>query len=381
MNKISALLLLLMAGSAHAGARLTGQSLSPNLAVSTLATTGSMTVGTTETIKGQNAAGYSLGVSSGIDASSGTVRAALFQGSGAALVGVTATAVPAAGIQAGTMGAGVVASSVATVLPELDFCGSATQACVLRFGQDGRARFVSTATITGSGGGGSSTGPFVDNGAGVVSLATATNNVTLQSTLTVQGARFSVGLSTFIVRDGNVAIGTVTTAASPSKLTVNGMVESLTGGYKFPDGSVLASTAGLSGGGGSGSGVGWSRDSAGGFVYVTTATDNVVIQSTLTIQGGGGSQFSVKTSSGVKLDSGCIQFPNGSLQCVAAPSPLVLASPSNGNYRVGVADDGALTTTPTADAALPDVQLISPNGTSYRMGVSNDGALTTRPSN
>lgn len=332
----------------------------------------------TVTVAAQNAAGYSLFLSSGLNMPLGTLNAANLQGNGAAVTEVFAASVSAGGVQPGPLGSGVVASSVATVLPGLDSCGSATQSCVLLFGQDGRARFVSTVTITGSGG--SSVG-WSRDASGVVYLTTVTDNVLVQTTMTVAGARFSVGASTLIVRDGNVAIATVTTAASPSRLTVNGMVESLSGGFKMPDGSVLSSTAGLSGGGGSGSGVGWSRDNAGNFIYVTTATDNVIIQSTLTVQGGGGSQFSVKTSTGIKLDNGCIQFPSGRLQCDASPSPLVLASPSNGNYRVGVADDGALTTTPTADAALPDVQLISPNGTSYRMGVSNDGALTTRPSN
>lgn len=71
---------------------------------------------------------------------------------------------------------------------------------------------------------------------------TMTGQLTLSgSTLTVTGNAFSVGRSTFVVKNGNVGIGT----ASPAqKLSVAGTVESVAGGFKFPDGTTQTTAAG-----------------------------------------------------------------------------------------------------------------------------------------
>ena len=72
----------------------------------------------------------------------------------------------------------------------------------------------------------------------------------------------------YIDTSGNVGIAT-TTPASP--LTVAGIIESTTGGFKFPD-DTIQTTAGGGGGGGA---EGWSR--TGTNVHLTTSTDSVGI--------------------------------------------------------------------------------------------------------
>lgn len=42
----------------------------------------------------------------------------------------------------------------------------------------------------------------------VVQLSTSTNNVVIQSTLTVQGGEFSIAVTTFVVKEGNAGLGT-----------------------------------------------------------------------------------------------------------------------------------------------------------------------------
>src|SRR3989338_1977298 len=72
-----------------------------------------------------------------------------------------------------------------------------------------------------------------------------------------------------VIVNGNVGIGTVTPA---QKLSVAGIIESTSGGFKFPDGTIQI-TAG--GGVGSADSGGWTHDR--GSVRLTTITDKVGI--------------------------------------------------------------------------------------------------------
>lgn len=93
-----------------------------------------------------------LSIGAGLTASSGTfsgnVAAATFSGDGSALTGITATSVPAAGVQAGTLGASVIASSVAATAVTAGSYGSATAAPTYTVGVDGRLTAAANVTVT-----------------------------------------------------------------------------------------------------------------------------------------------------------------------------------------------------------------------------------------
>jgi hypothetical protein len=87
-----------------------------------------------------------------------------------------------------------------------------------------------------------STGFIIQSSTGNTVYRTDSNgNIIIKGTVTVQGAGFSVGNSSFVVKNGNVGIGTTDTT---SKLTVFGTIEIKgTGGIKFPDATVQTTAA------------------------------------------------------------------------------------------------------------------------------------------
>ncbi|MDP1722089.1 MAG: hypothetical protein Q8L37_02675 [Candidatus Gottesmanbacteria bacterium] len=112
----------------------------------------------------------------------------------------------------------------------------------------------------------------------------------------------------FLIRegDGNVSIGSNITSAdfnSTSKLRVLGIVESTTGGFKFPDGTTQTSAVTAAVGGG------WTD--GGTDVYLTTTTDNVGIGTTtpgtkLHIQGADGATPPVLKISGLSTSGSAL---------------------------------------------------------------------------
>lgn len=80
--------------------------------------------------------------------SGSSVNASAFFGNGANVTQVAAVTVPAAGVQAGTMGGSVIASSVAASGVTAGSFGSATQAPTFTVGVDGRLSAASAVTVT-----------------------------------------------------------------------------------------------------------------------------------------------------------------------------------------------------------------------------------------
>ena len=100
--------------------------------------------------------------------------------------------------------------------------------------------------------------------------------------------------------DGNVTLGACITSAdfnSQSKLRVLGVVESTTGGFKFPDGTTQTTAASAAVGGG------WTD--GGTNVYLTTTSDNVGIGTT-----GTGEKLEVAGNIYVSGAAGYIRFPH-----------------------------------------------------------------------
>ena len=128
-----------------------------------------------------------------------------------------------------------------------------------------------------------------------------------------------------ILSGGNVGIGT---NAPAQKLSVVGVIESTTGGFKFPDGT----TQTTAGGGGSSS-IGWSR--TGTNVYLTTSTDWVGIGTTtptqaLHVQGNAYISGNITTGGTMTTNVGASNVSAGSFGTTAG----------KGNYRF----EGAATT-------------------------------------
>ncbi|MBI4423414.1 MAG: hypothetical protein HY554_06795, partial [Elusimicrobia bacterium] len=153
--------------------------------------------GSTLTVAGQDAAGYSLALSSGLSAPAGTVSAARFSGDGSALTGVSASQVAAGSVQAGSLGAEVLASSIA-----------------VNAVQDGAVVSVSASKLLGSVPAGNLANAVLRSGGAMTGPLTLSG-----STLTVTGSAFSVGSSALALTGGSLGIGT---SAPATKVHVKG---------------------------------------------------------------------------------------------------------------------------------------------------------------
>ena len=105
------------------------------------------------------------------------------------------------------------------------------------------------------------------NSVGTVTPAAADNSVQLLTHIYNSGSRVALHAN----YDGNVGIGTQTPG---QKLQVAGMIESTSGGFKYPDGSTQASAN---------SAGGWTKSGAN--VYTSTTSDKVGIGETVPISG------------------------------------------------------------------------------------------------
>lgn len=120
-----------------------------------------------------------------------------------------------------------------------------------------------------------------------------------------------------------------------------------------------------------GSGSGGSTFTGGNVLNTTT------FQSSVTMTAVGATQFSLETSSGIKMSGGVLQFPNGTQQNTAfSTNGIVLASPNGSNHRLGVTDDNQTTWTNTTDAAMTDIIITSANGTRHKLGVTDENQTT-----
>lgn len=156
--------------------------------------------------------------SSGYVTSSSSVNASAFFGNGANVTSVAAVTVPAAGVQSGTLGAAVIASSVAATGVTPGSFGTASSVPTITVGGDGRLSSASNTSIA------ITESQVTSLTADLASKAsTGTDNsmtranalqtlgaaqVTVISTLTVQGNAFSVGASTLVASGGKVGVGT-----------------------------------------------------------------------------------------------------------------------------------------------------------------------------
>ncbi len=145
------------------------------------------------------------------------------------------------------------------------------------------------------------------------------------------------------IKAGNVGIGTTTPG---QKLSVVGVVESTTGGFKFPDGTIQTTAGG-------GSSVGWSR--TGTNVYLSTSTDSVGIGtaspgSKLTVAGAGQFTGFANPSSGLGVEIGH-DGVEGVLQSYNRTTPgwsplwingsnVILQNSSGGNVGIGTTGPG-----------------------------------------
>lgn len=121
-----------------------------------------------------------------------------------------------------------VGASTAAHQSELNAVAAATATIQNQFVTVGASTASLQTQITAIGG---SSG-WTRSASGIVSLATATDNVTVQTTMTVQGAKFSVGVTTLVVTNGMVGIGTsaptaelhlVATSGSSSHIRLDGV--------------------------------------------------------------------------------------------------------------------------------------------------------------
>ncbi len=131
----------------------------------------------------------------------------------------------------------------------------------------------------------------------------------------------SSGYIFLVTSTDSVGIGT----ASPgSKLTVAGLVESTSGGFKFPDGTTQT-TAATGGGGGGGSSY-WSRDASGGYVYFVTSTDKLIVGNGLS----NAEKLQVVDSSTGAVSAGIRNTSNGG----SAESFINVSTAGGGDARV-----------------------------------------------
>ena len=163
----------------------------------------SVQISTVVSIAAQNAAGYSLVLSSGVTAPLGTITAKYFAGSGAYLTGIT------------SIDNTKVVKTGDSMTGQLNMIGVAVNLT----GPGGVVVGVSSITAASFFGDGSHLSNVVATGGVLKTGDTMTGQLTMLSTITVQGNAFSVGGSTFVVASGSVAIGT---ASPQAKLHVQG---------------------------------------------------------------------------------------------------------------------------------------------------------------
>lgn len=178
--------------------------------------------------------------------------------------------------------------------------------------------------ITTGGSSGSNTWQLLN---GNVDLVTSTNTVTIQSTMTIQGAKFSVGGSSFSVTGGSATLAYQFRPGSISLTGSTGTIvntSSITATAFFGDGSHLT---GISSSGGSNT---WQL--ANGNVELVTATNTVTVQSSMTVQGTG---FSV---------GGSTLVVKGGSVGIGTPGPQGPLEVEGGNslFGVGASYSGAL---------------------------------------
>lgn len=244
---------------------------------------------------------------------------------------------------------------------------------------------------------------FFGDGSGLTGIATPANTVTTDTNQTITGVKtftssptftddeFSVGGSTLMCRDGRVGVGTTLPAtrfdvngsaqfgsgltkstftsspgnatfalelSSGAKLAGGGALELTSGGYiRFSDGTSQASAA--AGGGASG----WTDD--GTVVRLTSPGDNVVIASTLTVQG---NAFSVGGAT-VAVALGRVG--------VGTTAPSTRLHVSGGDVQVGDTDTTASTLSASGFLAFArrTTSPSSPSRGTLFFDANGDGAL------
>lgn len=353
MKTIALILLLASPARAVDGTSLRGQDFRDLVLPSTLTVTGPQTEISTLTVVGKDASGNSVKLSSGLAMPLGTITANMFKGNGSELTGISAVT--------------VLPSTIAYTDKNNVFTASQTIAAgaglAVNYG-------IAAGSATLAAGLTASSGTFTQSGATAYSVYTASGLFVASGTIVLgQGG----GVKYF---DGSIS----TTAAfsQSSGTSSSNSVSTFTGGVIYNPltiaGSSLTVTYGVIAGSASISG--GLQASSGTFTQTGT--------------------YSVFTASGMNVNtgivnigsaSGGVRYFDGSISTTAAfsvssntasgQSFVVLASPGNGNFLVGVADDGALTTVPTASAAGSDIFLTSPGSIRFKLGVANDGSLTT----
>lgn len=352
------LLLLISLSSlaySEAGTTLRDQDFSssvPLILPSSITVVGPQTEKSTLTVVGQDSSGNSVKLSSGLTTPLGTITANMFKGNGSELTGIAASStfnfVTVSSIQ--FSGNGTSGSSLTLNGSSVTLQGNIFNNRLQLVQIDASGNIVAFFGIV------AATGTFSQFGNNLFSIYTSSgiklnNGIIDLSSSPSSGVRFY---------DGSIATTAALNVSSGS--SVSGASVTFTGGVIENAFTVNKSSLTVYQGG----------------IFASSAA----ISGPLTVSSGsftstGSNQYSIQSSSSIRIDSGCLRFPSGRCQFDAFISnDIVLASPDTTHWRLGVTNLGATKWTITTDASTGDVNQYSPDGTRWKLGVTNSAQTT-----